>query len=47
MKKRLDPREYYAPIVAKFDIAVQEIECGEEHTAILTKDGEIWMIGSN
>lgn len=47
MKKRFDPKEYYAPIIASFDIAIQTVECGEEHTAVLSKDGEIWMIGSN
>lgn len=47
MKKRFDPREYYAPVVASFDIAIEDVECGEEHTGMLTKDGEIWMVGSN
>jgi alpha-tubulin suppressor-like RCC1 family protein len=47
LKKHFDPREYYAPVLASFDIAIEDVECGEEHAGILTKDGELWMVGSN
>jgi alpha-tubulin suppressor-like RCC1 family protein len=32
---------------ASLDIAVEKVYCGEEHTAILSRNGDIWMIGSN
>ena len=47
MKRNFDPNQYHAPMDASFDIPIQHVSSGEEHTAILTKDGEIWMIGSN
>ena len=43
----MDPQLYISPIEASFDLAVVQAACGEEHTAILTDQGKVFMMGSN
>ena len=33
--------------VSKIPDKVQEVACGEEHTVVLTRAGEIYTMGSN
>ena len=42
-----DPQHYSAPVEATLDLAVIQASCGEEHTAMLTKRGVVFMVGSN
>lgn len=33
--------------ISKIPEKVQEVACGEEHTVVLTRNGEIYTMGSN
>jgi len=33
--------------ISKIPDKVQEVACGEEHTVVLTRNGEIYTMGSN
>ena len=36
-----------SPKTLSFNIHVEEIACGEQHTHLLTKDGLLYSMGSN
>lgn len=38
---------YSTPRFCSFNILIQQISCGEEHTAFITTNGLIYAIGSN
>lgn len=43
----MDPSHYIAPVEASLDFAIKHVSCGEEHTALLTPDGKLFLMGSN
>ena len=42
-----ETRDKPTEIVALTQIAMVQVECGGSHTAVLTKNGQIWCFGNN
>ena len=43
----MDPCHYIAPVEAALEFNVKQVACGEEHTALLSPDGKLFLMGSN
>ena len=47
LQSKFDDQQYFAPLVASLDMPIKQISCGEEHTVILTDQGQVYTMGSN
>jgi len=47
MDKKEKPNSYKLPRSCSFNILVKSVSCGEHHSAILTNQSHLYMVGSN
>ena len=47
-KKRDEIKTYYnIPKSCSFNVVIQQVSCGQAHSAMLTNSGHLYMMGSN
>ena len=47
LKKNMDPNMYIGPVQAQVEMDILQVACGEEHSIILTKEGQVFSMGNN